>query len=148
MAKMGRPQAPINKRMLETLAALGLPKKTIVNALSTDIELHTDYKNGCSYSTLTRFIDREYGLTFEEFLDKRKSVLESQLLNKAFAMVGKNAAVTIFFLKNVLGWTDKVEQVVNDITEQKKIIITFSDEKEDISEVDIPAGIQGTIPTS
>ena len=109
MAKMGRPQAPINKRLLETLAAYGLTRKDIVNVLSTDLELHTDYK-GCTDDTVDRFVKREYGVTFSEFLSKRKAILKSQLLNKAFAMVGKNAAVTIFFLKNILGWTDKIEQ--------------------------------------
>ena len=112
MAKMGRPQAPINKRLLETLAAYGLTRKDIVNVLSTDLGLHTDYK-GCTDDTVDRFVKREYGVTFSEFLNKRKSILKSQLLNKAFAMVGKNAAVTIFFLKNVLGWTDKIEQTQN-----------------------------------
>ena len=112
MTKMGRPQAPINKRLLETLAAYGLTRKDIVNVLSTDLGLHTDYK-GCTDDTVDRFVKREYGVTFSEFLIKRKSILKSQLLNKAFAMVGKNAAVTIFFLKNVLGWTDKIEQTQN-----------------------------------
>ena len=109
MAKMGRPQAPINKRLLETLAAYGLTRKDIVNVLSTDLELHTEYK-GCTDDTVDRFVKREYGVTFSEFISKRRSILKSQLLNKAFAMVGKNAAVTIFFMKNVLGWTDKIEQ--------------------------------------
>lgn len=43
-------------------------------------------------------------------------------------MVGKNAAVTIFAAKNVLGWTDKVEQTISDDT-IKQIDVRFIKEK-------------------
>jgi hypothetical protein len=54
-------------------------------------------------------------------------------------MVGKNAAATIFAAKNVLGYTDKVEQTVNDISESKGIIVNFADKGD---------GNAGNIPDS
>jgi hypothetical protein len=106
--KTGRPPKPINKDLLESLAGLGARRKAIVDAL--DIDLKNQGGDGVTDNAVDRFCRREYGETFAEFLDKRKSMLETQLLNKAYTMIGTNSAVTIFFLKNVLGSTDKVEQ--------------------------------------
>jgi hypothetical protein len=86
------------------------PSDQEVRLLMKRFDLKNQGGDGVTDNAVDRFCRREYGETFAEFLDKRKSMLETQLLNKAYTMIGTNSAVTIFFLKNVLGWTDKVEQ--------------------------------------
>jgi hypothetical protein len=68
-------------------------------------------------------------------------MLKMKVRQGLMGMVGKNAAATIFAAKNVLGYTDKVEQTVNDVSEHKGITIHFSDKKAESDGHNIPDGV-------
>ena len=103
----GRPAKEIDKREFERLLSIGCDKPEIVAWF--DLKL-----NGLNESTFDKWVKREYECNFSELATKRHSVVKMRVRKGIMEMVGKNAAVTIFAAKNVLGWTDKLEQTVND----------------------------------
>jgi hypothetical protein len=119
----GRPTKDISKKDFEGLLSIGADQE--------EITAFFRFKLG-SYSrtTLHRWIKKEYGET-ENFETLKAQIgtpmLKMKVRQGLMGMVGKNAAATIFAAKNVLGYTDKVEQTVNDISESKGIIVNFAD---------------------
>jgi len=119
----GRPTKDISRKDFEGLLSIGADQE--------EITAFFRFKLG-SYSraTLHRWIKKEYGET-ENFETLKAQIgtplLKMKVRQGLMGMVGKNAAATIFAAKNVLGYTDKVEQTVNDISESKGIIVNFAD---------------------
>jgi hypothetical protein len=119
----GRPTKDISKKDFEGLLSIGADQE--------EITAFFRFKLG-SYSraTLHRWIKKEYGEN-ENFETLKAQIgtpmLKMKVRQGLMGMVGKNAAATIFAAKNVLGYTDKVEQTVNDISESKGITINFAD---------------------
>jgi hypothetical protein len=119
----GRPTKDISKKDFEGLLSIGADQE--------EITAFFRFKLG-SYSraTLHRWIKKEYGEN-ENFETLKAQIgtpmLKMKVRQGLMGMVGKNAAATIFAAKNVLGYTDKVEQTVNDISESKGIIVNFAD---------------------
>ena len=131
----GRPTKDISKKDFEGLLSIGADQE--------EITAFFRFKLG-SYSraTLHRWIKKEYGEN-ENFETLKAQIgtplLKMKVRQGLMGMVGKNAAATIFAAKNVLGYTDKVEQTVNDISESKGIIVNFADKGD---------GNAGNIPDS
>ena len=102
----GRPKKDISKKDFEGLLSIGADQE--------EITAFFRFKLG-SYSraTLHRWIKKEYGET-ENFETLKAQIgtpmLKMKVRQGLMCMVGKNAAATIFAAKNVLGYTDKVEQ--------------------------------------
>lgn len=117
----GRPRKEIDKKDFERLLSIGCDKQEIVSWF--DLKM-----NGLSESALDKWIKREYHCNFTELSTKRHPVVKTRVRKGIMEMVGKNAAVTIFAAKNVLGWTDKVEQTISDDT-IKQIDVRFIKEK-------------------
>ena len=119
----GRPTKDISRKDFEGLLSIGADQE--------EITAFFRFKLG-SYSraTLHRWIKKEYGET-ENFETLKAQIgtpmLKMKVRQGLMGMVGKNAAATIFAAKNVLGYTDKVEQTVNDVSEHKGITINFAD---------------------
>jgi hypothetical protein len=119
----GRPTKDISRKDFEGLLSIGADQE--------EITAFFRFKLG-SYSraTLHRWIKKEYGEN-ENFETLKAQIgtpmLKMKVRQGLMGMVGKNAAATIFAAKNVLGYTDKVEQTVNDISESKGIIVNFAD---------------------
>ena len=119
----GRPTKDISRKDFEGLLSIGADQE--------EITAFFRFKLG-SYSraTLHRGIKKEYGEN-ENFETLKAQIgtpmLKMKVRQGLMGMVGKNAAATIFAAKNVLGYTDKVEQTVNDISESKGIIVNFAD---------------------
>ena len=119
----GRPTKDISRKDFEGLLSIGADQE--------EITAFFRFKLG-SYSraTLHRWIKKEYGEN-ENFETLKAQIgtpmLKMKVRQGLMGMVGKNAAATIFAAKNVLGYTDKVEQTVNDISESKGITINFAD---------------------
>jgi hypothetical protein len=103
----GRPAKRIDKQEFERLMAIGCDKQEVLGWF--DLKL-----NGLNESTFDKWLKREYGCNFSELATKRLPVVKLRVRKSIMDMLGKNAAVTIFAAKNVLGWTDKMEQTVND----------------------------------
>lgn len=102
----GRPAKEIDKREFERLLSIGCDKPEIVAWFNLKL-------NGLNESTFDKWVKREYKCNFSELATKRHPVVKMRVRKGVMDMVGKNAAVTIFAAKNVLGWTDKLEQTVN-----------------------------------
>jgi hypothetical protein len=51
-------------------------------------------------------------MTFESVKAQKSEVFRIRVRRAISDMLGHNAAVTIFAAKNVLGWTDKMEETV------------------------------------
>ena len=132
----GRPTKDISKKDFEGLLSIGADQE--------EITAFFRFKLG-SYSraTLHRWIKKEYGEN-ENFETLKAQIgtpmLKMKVRQGLMGMVGKNAAATIFAAKNVLGYTDKMEQTVNDVSEHKGITINFAD-KGDGNAGDVPDSV-------
>jgi hypothetical protein len=105
VAKMGRPTVEIDKQEFERLLA--------INCSLPECVAWFDLKIGsCSESTLRRWCKKTYDMTFESVKAQKSEVFKIRVRRALNEMLGHNAAVTIFTAKNVLGWTDKVEETV------------------------------------
>jgi hypothetical protein len=102
----GRPTKDISRKDFEGLLSIGADQE--------EITAFFRFKLG-SYSraTLHRWIKKEYGEN-ENFETLKAQIgtpmLKMKVRQGLMGMVGKNAAATIFAAKNVLGYTDKMEQ--------------------------------------
>lgn len=105
MAKMGRPAVEIDRQEFERLLAISCSLPEIVAWF--DLKL-----GSCSESTIRRWCKKTYGMTFESVKAQKSEVFRIRVRRAISDMLGHNAAVTIFAAKNVLGWTDKMEETV------------------------------------
>ena len=103
----GRPAKGINREDFERLLAIGCGRQEII----TWFDLKLD---GINDSTFDKWLKREYGCNFSELATKRHPIVKMRVRKGIMDMVGKNAAVTIFAAKNVLGWADKVEETIKE----------------------------------
>ena len=105
----GRPAKEINKQEFEKLLAIGCDKAMIIAWYSLKYD-------GFNQETLRAWIKRTYGedATFTALAEQKKPLQKMAVLKGIHDMVGRNAAVTIFAAKNLLGWTDKVEQTISE----------------------------------
>ena len=106
MAKMGRPRKDISKKDFEGLLSIGADQEEVTAFLRFKL-------GSCSRATLHRWIKKEYGEdeNFKTLKAKIGTPMSKLRVRQGLmGMVGKNAAATIFAAKNVLGYTDKVEQ--------------------------------------
>ena len=116
MAKMGRPRKEINKTEFEKLCFLQCTQREFCSWFDVSDE------------TLNKWCKANYdGRTFlDVFKEKRENGIIS-LRRTQFQLAEKSPAMAIFLGKNLLGQTDKVEQTVNDVSENKGITINFAD---------------------
>ena len=113
--KGGRPKKQIDQKEFEKLCFLQCTKQEFCSWFDT-----TD-------KTLERWCKETYGMGFSEvFRIKREKGIIS-LRRTQFQLAEKSPAMAIFLGKNLLGQTDKVEQTVNDVSENKGITINFAD---------------------
>lgn len=94
---MGRPRKQINWTQAAKLVELFCTQEEI--AMFFDV----------SKDTLERACVRDCKISFAAFCDKGQFKGKLSAKRKAFRMVGKNPAVTIFWLKNHCNMADKVE---------------------------------------
>lgn len=113
---MARPRVEIDQTQLEGLCRMNPTLKDVAAFF------------GVSEDTIERRC-KEFG--YESFADARGQNMvhtRLKLIRKALEMADKgNTAMMIFALKNLCGWTDKLE--TNDLGE-KRISITISKEEE------------------
>lgn len=104
----GRPKKGITKEDFEGLM-------TIQCTLS-EVAAFFDHKlNGCSEDTIERWCKRTYGESFAEISAKKRDLGKISLRRAGFEMAKKNPTVHIFYAKNYLGMTDRIEQVVTEV---------------------------------
>lgn len=101
MAKMGRPTIEIDWEQFEKLCGLHC----------TLIEIAAWFK--CSMDTIERACKRHYKESFAEVYSKKKSVGSISIRRKMYEIaMGGNCTMLIWLSKNLLGFTDKIEQQV------------------------------------
>ena len=100
MAQMGRPRKQIDKADLESLLAINCTCDECVGFLDNKLP------DGCSESALRRFVKAEYGCTFEQLAEKKRTLFKIRLRRNQIKLSEKNAAMAIFLGKNYLGQKD------------------------------------------
>src|SRR3990167_9824498 len=106
-----------NKKGLKKAKPVGRPVKNIVDWKMLDAILQFAPSRimcvdilGISLEALSRRCEKEKGMTFSEYKEKKMSHTKLRLQQKAIqkALDGDNVML-IFCLKNVCGWLDKVD---------------------------------------
>ena len=103
MAKMGRPKKEIDQKQFEKLCAMQC----------TELEI-ADFFD-CSDETLNTWCKNTYGHTFLEVFRQKRTLGRASLRAAGFKMAQTVPSVHIFYAKNFLGMTDKIEQTVLEV---------------------------------
>lgn len=106
--KMGRPPTDIPLDVLNTACSFNANANQIIMLLEQRGIHITD-------DTLTAHCKRNFGMTFSEYRDKRFDNTRLMLTQKTMKMALEgNVTLLIFCLKNLCGWSDKVESKEED----------------------------------
>jgi hypothetical protein len=98
MNKKGRPQAKIDWEKLDMVLELG-----------ASLDMTAGYLD-VSEDTIEKYIRKEKGYGFREYRERKMAKVKLKLIQKAQTMASDgNVVMLIFCLKNLAGWTDKVE---------------------------------------
>lgn len=88
--------------------------------------------------TLFRAIESEFDMTFSEYREYRMSGTKIKLLQTAIQTALKgNVTMLIFCLKNMCGWSDKIENKIEEkptkelIEQAKELIASYEKEKDE-----------------
>lgn len=100
---MARPQKPIDVAQFEKLCAMQCTKKDIANWFEV------------SEDTIERFCKREFGTNFAVVFDQKRVKGIVSLRKAGFDMARTNPSVHIFYAKNFLGMTDRIEATVKEV---------------------------------
>lgn len=102
MAQMGRPKIEIDWKVFDKLCRFQC----------TLVEIAEWFD--CSEDTIERAVKREYNETFAERFKKKSAKGKTSLRRKMFVIAMKgNVTMCIWLSKQMLGYTDKVEQNVS-----------------------------------
>ena len=98
----GRPRIEIDQQDFESLLA--------IQCILDEVTAFFEHKLGkCSADTIERWCKRTYKQSFAEISAKKKSIGKISLRRAGWQLAQKNPAVHIFYCKNYLGMTDKIE---------------------------------------
>lgn len=111
----GRPRKEIDQREFEKLCAL----QCTMSEISAWFE--------CDKKTLIAWCERTYNAEFSTVFKEKSETGKISLRRRQWQLAEKSPAMAIFLGKNILGQTDKMEQIVNDVSEHKGITINFAD---------------------
>ena len=98
----GRPRIEIDQQDFESLLA--------IQCTLEEVTAFFEHKLGkCSADTIERWCKRTYKQSFAEISAKKKSIGKISLRRAGWQLAKKNPSVHIFYCKNYLGMTDKIE---------------------------------------
>jgi len=104
--EVGRPKKEVDFDVLNALVQFKVTKKYV-----------SDYL-GVSEDTLERRIKESHGMTFSEYSSLKQERTGIKLQQKVIEMALKGDRVCLIFaLKNMAGWSDKMEQTVKELPE-------------------------------
>lgn len=116
MAKMGRPQIPIDEKQFCKLCELQCTEEEIAGFFE------------CSVDTIERWCKRMFDKTFAEIF-KQKAMRGRIALRRAqLKHAEKNPSMAIFLGKNWLGQTDKIEQTVREVEDLSPLVAMLNDD--------------------
>lgn len=119
MAKMGRPRKEIDQKQFEKLCAMQC----------TELEI-ADFFD-CSDETLNTWCKNTYGHTFLEVFRQKRTLGRASLRAAGFKMAQTVPSVHIFYAKNFLGMTDKIEQTVLEVEDLSALADMLNKEDKD-----------------
>ena len=99
----GRPPVEIDKKKFEKLCGWQCTEEEIASFFD------------CDPDTINNWCKRTYGNTFSEVFKKKRVSGKISLRASGFRMAQSNPSVHIFYAKNFLGMTDKVENTVYEV---------------------------------
>lgn len=117
----GRPPVDIKEKDFDSLCAMQC----------TEEEIAAFY--GCTIDTINNWCKRTFGKTFSEIYPQKRALGKASLRRAGFKMAQSNPSVHIFYAKNFLGMTDKVEQTVMEVEDLSSLAEMLRDDKEDES---------------
>ena len=99
----GRPPKKIDQKQFENLCGIQCTEEEIASFFE------------CHIDTLNRWCKNTYGMTFTEIYKEKRGIGKISLRRAGFKMAQSNPSVHIFYAKNHLGMTDKIEQTVIEV---------------------------------
>ena len=99
----GRPRVDIKEKEFDSLCAMQC----------TEEEIAAFY--GCTIDTINNWCKRTFGQTFSEIYPQKRALGKASLRRAGFKMAQSVPSVHIFYAKNFLGMTDKIEQTVHEV---------------------------------
>lgn len=111
---MARPRKEIDKIDFESLME--------IQCTLSEVTAFFDHKlGGCSEDTIERWCKRTYHQSFAEISAKKRELGKISLRRAGFELAKKIPSVHIFYAKNYLGMTDRIEQVVTEVEDLTKL---------------------------
>ena len=108
MAKMGRPKKYIDQEQFEKLCAMQCTLEEICAWFNVQDD------------TLNSWCKRTYKKTLSEVFKQKRGLGKISLRRSGFELAQHNPAVHIFYAKNFLGMTDKIETQVAVISDETR----------------------------
>lgn len=115
---MARPKIQIDSKQLDALLGIRAPRAYVAERF------------GCSEDTIERYIQREHGVGFAAYREKRLDGTRLTLTQKMISLaLGGNVTALIFCMKNLCGWSDKQEVSAKVETKSPHMLIFEAIEK-------------------
>lgn len=112
----GRPPVDIKEKEFDSLCAMQC----------TEEEIAAFY--GCTIDTINNWCKRTFGMTFSEVYPQKRALGKASLRRAGFKMAQTNPSVHIFYAKNFLGMTDKIEQTVMEVEDLSSLAEMLRDD--------------------
>lgn len=116
---MARPRKEIDKKNFESLCAIQCTQEEICQFFDV-----TD-------KTLSSWCRRTYGKRFSEVFAIKRGYGRISLRRAGFEMAKKNPSVHIFYAKNYLGMTDRIEHTTLEVEDLTPIVEMLNDPDEE-----------------
>lgn len=113
----GRPRKEIDEKQFDKLCAMQCSEEEIADFFD------------CSPDTISRWCERTFGKGFAEVFKQKRAKGKVSLRASGFRMAQNNPSVHIFYAKNFLGMTDKVEQTVMEVEDLSSLADMLRDDK-------------------
>ena len=116
---MGRPKKQIDKKAFESLCGLQCTLEEICDFF------------GVTDKTIESWCKREYGCTFSVIFRQKRNLGKISLRRAGFEMAKKVPSVHMFYAKNYLGMTDRVEQSIEVVEDLQPLADLLNEESDD-----------------
>lgn len=113
MAKMGKPLKVVDWDQFEKL--VWIPVLSIVH-IADILKV--------SKRTLERAVHRRYKMTIDAYRDQKQGPMRHQLFSAMWkSAISGNVGAQVWMSKNILGWSEKIEQKVDETLDIKEHIV-------------------------
>ena len=126
MAKRGRPTIEFDRKEFMNLVGLGCTQEEIC------WWFRDETGKPANVDSLSRWCVRTFGENFKEYYKKNGGIaMKISLRKNQLKLSEKSAAMAIFLGKNLLGQTDRFEQVVTEVEDLTPLAEMLKDEDND-----------------